>query len=265
MQPCVGERGQRAQRGCDVRRLRVVDVADAAELADELEAVRDARERAQRLGDRRVVDPRGTGRGGRRGGVLAVVRARDARLGGQRVVARRTRRDALRRERPKPRGTTAVSSAPAARRCGASRRAYASKVPWRSRWSGSRLRSTATRGRSVSTSSSWNDESSHTTHASGEAAPTSDVSGRPTLPATSTGRPAGAEDRAEQLGRRRLAVRAGDAEDRVREEPRAELDLAPHGDAARARAATSSVSPGTPGLFTTRSIPCSSVSSSRPR
>ena len=43
---------------------------------------------------------------------------------------------------------------------------------------------------SVSTSSSWNDESSQTTHASGGAEPTSDVSGRPTFPATSTGLPA---------------------------------------------------------------------------
>ena len=46
------------------------------------------------------------------------------------------------------------------------------------------------RGRSVSTSSSWNDDSSHTTQASGAAEPTSDVSGRPMLPVTSTGRPA---------------------------------------------------------------------------
>ena len=47
-----------------------------------------------------------------------------------------------------------------------------------------------------------------------------------------------AEDRAEQLGRRRLPVRAGDA-DQVRaggQQPIAELDLAPDGDAARAGA-----------------------------
>ena len=36
-----------------------------------------------------------------------------------------------------------------------------------------------------------------------------------------------AEDEAEPLRRRRLAVRAGDAQDRVREQPRGELDLAP--------------------------------------
>ena len=39
-------------------------------------------------------------------------------------------------------------------------------------------------------SSSWNDESSQTTHASGGAAPTRLVSGRPMLPATSAGTPA---------------------------------------------------------------------------
>ena len=112
--------------------------------------------------------------------------------------------------------------------------AYASNVPCRSRWSGSRFVSTAIRGASVSTSSSWNEESSHTIQASGDACPTSDVSGRPMLPATSTGTLARLEDRAEQRGRRRLPVRAGDAEERIREQPRAELDLRDDRDA-RAR------------------------------
>ena len=45
-----------------------------------------------------------------------------------------------------------------------------------------------------------------------------------------------AEDRAEQLRRRRLAVRARDADERTRrEQAPAELDLGPHGDAALAR------------------------------
>jgi hypothetical protein len=52
------------------------------------------------------------------------------------------------------------------------------------------LVSTATRGRSVSTSSSWNDEISQTTHAAGSTAPTSAVRGRPMFPATSAGTPA---------------------------------------------------------------------------
>ena len=62
------------------------------------------------------------------------------------------------------------------------------------------------------------------------------VSARPTFPATSTRRPAAREDRAEQLGRRRLPVRARDADQRVAgEQPVAELDLAPDRDAARTR------------------------------
>ena len=48
----------------------------------------------------------------------------------------------------------------------------------------------------------------------------------------------GAEDRAQQLGRRRLAVGAGDADETCarRQQPVAELDLAPDRDAVRVRA-----------------------------
>ncbi len=49
---------------------------------------------------------------------------------------------------------------------------------------------------------------------------------------------AGTEDLADELGGRRLAVRAGDADDRARrEEPRAQLDLAPHRESGRPRSA----------------------------
>ena len=88
MHRLVRVRRERAPRRGDVRRLRVVDEAHAGRLADGLEPVRHAGERAQRLGDRVVADPgraRGRGRGG---GVLAVVRAADQRLGRQRVVGR---------------------------------------------------------------------------------------------------------------------------------------------------------------------------------
>ena len=44
-----------------------------------------------------------------------------------------------------------------------------------------------------------------------------------------------AEDRAQELGRRRLAVRAGDADEVDAEQPVAELDLAPDRDPARPR------------------------------
>ena len=57
-----------------------------------------------------------------------------------------------------------------------------------------------------------------------------DVSGHLDVPAGS------AEDGAEELRRGRLAVRPGDAENRIRKEPRAELDLAPDRNATRPRA-----------------------------
>ena len=71
----------------------------------------DAGEGAQRRRDRRIVEAGGAGGGGRGGGVLAVVRARDERLGRQLVV--RGELDAARSAGtgPKPRGTTATSSA----------------------------------------------------------------------------------------------------------------------------------------------------------
>ena len=63
------------------------------------------------------------------------------------------------------------------------------------------------------------------------------------------GTPGGAEDLAEQLGRRRLAVRAGDAQDRIAEQPRAELDLAPHGNAMLARSGDDRRLRRNPGAF----------------
>ena len=80
--------GERAQGGGDVGRLRVVHVADAVHLADRLEAVRNAGKRLERSGDLVVWHaerPRGRGRGRR---VLAVVRAADQRLGRELVVGR---------------------------------------------------------------------------------------------------------------------------------------------------------------------------------
>ena len=92
------------------------------------------------------------------------------------------------------------------------------------------------RGLKVSTSSSWKEESSQTIQASGASRAdergqrTADVAGD--LDRLS----GGAKDRAQELARRRLAVRPGDAEDRVRQEARTELDLAPDGDRTLARA-----------------------------
>src|SRR5207247_11291326 len=79
-------RGDTASCCSGVRRLRVVDEADAVDLADELQAVRDAAERAQRFGDRILRDA-GSARGSRRGGrVLPAVLDGAERLGGQAIA-----------------------------------------------------------------------------------------------------------------------------------------------------------------------------------
>src|SRR3954452_1547721 len=57
-------------------------------------------------------------------------------------------------------------------------------------WSGARLSSTAPSGANSTASSSWKEETSQTTVASGARWPTSELSAVPTLPATATGRPA---------------------------------------------------------------------------
>ena len=222
---------QRAPGGGRVRRLRVVDVADAADLGDELEPVLDARERAQRRrrSRRRRARPRGLPPSRRRRSRGCARPGSTARPAARRPAANSTRR-AEPGTGPNPRGTTATSSPVWFSKIRSFAARYASKLPCRSRWSGSRLSSTAIRGRKRSTSSSWKLESSQTTHSSARhvadelAQRRADVAGG-----------ARAEHRAEQLGRRRLPVRAGDAEDRVRQQPRRQLDLAPDRDPPLAR------------------------------
>ena len=187
--------------------------------------------------------PSGSGGGGGGGGVLAVVLARGSgapREAGRRGGTRRAGR--ARRPSANPRGTTATSSGVWFSNIRSLASRYASKEPCRSRWSGSRLSRTAMRGRKLSMSSSWKLESSQTTRrrpADGRRRDRRAGARRCRRPPPGA---RSAEDGAEQLARRRLPVRAGDPEHRLREEPRAELDLAPDGDAAarapRARAAT---------------------------
>ena len=80
-------------------------------------------------------------------------------------------------------------------------------------------------------------DTSATTIAPGGAWPGTRAMGWPTLPATATWRPAPRQDGAGQLGGRRLAVRAGDADRRRVEEAIGELELAPRRAPARASAA----------------------------
>ena len=233
-----------------IRRLRVVDEADAADLADGSSRCGTPGKRAQRLRDRLVADAERAGRRGRGRGVLAVVLAGDPRLGRQLVVGRELDLRAApgtgrsRAERPRRRPP------PGSRRSAASRRGSPRRSPWRSRWSGVRLRSTATRGRKDSMSSSWKLDSSQTTHASGAMTPSS-AAERPPDVAGDRDRPAGgAEDRSEELARRRLAVRPGHPEHGLaRQEPRAELDLAPDGSPRARAASTRGASLGTPGAL----------------
>ena len=91
---------------------------------------------------------------------------------------------------PRSTGATATSSLPWLAKILSLAPTYSANVPWRSRWSGSRLSSTATSGAKAIVSSSWNEDASHTMVACAGTAPTSDVSAVPTLPATATGKAA---------------------------------------------------------------------------
>src|SRR5581483_9909668 len=163
---------------------------------------------------------------------------------------------------PSPRGTI-FARARSKMRSFAAR--YASKLPWRSRWSGSRLSRTATSHANSCTSSSWKLESSQTTLTPGAIASATVVRGRPTLPATSTSRPAA----------RKIAPRSSvvvvlpfvpvTPTTGLPGSRRYPSSTSLHTGTPRARAAAASGdSAGTPGLFTTSSTPSSSASSSDP-
>ena len=110
-------------------------------------------------------------------------------------------------------------------------------MPWRSRWSGARLSSTATSGANASVSSSWNDEASQTTVAGGVERARERRQRGAHVPRRGDGRPGRAVHRGHELGRRRLPVRAGDRDHLVRQQPPAQLELPDHDDPAGARGA----------------------------
>ena len=109
-------------------------------------------------------------------------------------------------------------------------------MPWRSRWSGSRLSRTAHSGANSRVSSSWKDEHSQTTTAlaSCSAQRQRRVGGADVADDVDrhAGRPVQV---AEQLGRRRLPVGAGDRDDLVGDAAPGQLQLAEDGDPTRAR------------------------------
>ena len=220
--------------------------------------------RRKRLGDRVVGNADRPRRRGRGGGVLAVVRAGDQRLGGQRVVCRELDPPRTARDRAEPaRDDGHVVRRPGSRRSAAWPPGRRSRLPWRSRWSGVRLRSTATRHvervdvLELEARELADDRLVRSSAPSSAAERAADVPGHRDRPAGRT------EDGTEELGRRRLPVRARSPRPSgCADEPRAELDLAPDGDAALPRAATTSgASLGTPGLFTRSSTPSTSARS----
>ena len=108
-------------------------------------------------------------------------------------------------------------------------------MPWRSRWSGARLSSTRGVGRERDRVLELERRRLAHDDGGGVERPASVVSAVPTLPATATGMPGLAVDLADELGGRRLAVRAGDRDHVVGQQPPAELELAER-RARRARA-----------------------------
>ena len=251
------EARERDERRGDVRRLGVVDVERRRRSSRPPPG--GARRRAnvaQRRAHRVGVDAAREATAAAAIAFCAVVGAAQAQLvaGEQRLVGppqlRRRGRPARRRARAEadpPRAAAEVLDAEpdrrdrdvvvalAARRSAASRRGRPRSVPWRSRWSGARFSSTAASGANASVSSSWNDETSQTTTAPGRARRRARSAAVPTLPATATGSPASRWMCAEQLDRRRLAVRAGHGDERVGQQPPGELELAEHRDPALAR------------------------------
>ena len=167
----------------------------------------------------------------------------------------RTRSGARRRERRNPRGTTATSSGPAARRP----RASAPRTPRTSRggrggrargWSGSRRAAGASpRPRAGTTTARTRSMRRPST------APTSDVNGRPMFPATSAFHPAAsstAPSNAVVVVFPFVPVTPISGFDRRR----APSSISEIAGMPRARAAaTGGASAGTPGLFTTRPTP----------
>ena len=143
-------------------------------------------------------------------------------------------------------------------------------MPWRSRWSGVTLRSTATSGAKASESSSWKEEHSQTIVADGSISPGSEASGVPTLPATVASIPASRSVWPSHSATVVLPLVPVTAAKRL-SSSRQPSSSSPITSRPRSRAAaTTGASAGTPGLLTTvftsssSWIPSPSSSSSTP-
>ena len=201
------------------------------ELAHQLEPVRDAGKRPEGLGDGVVGHAGGACHGGRGGGVLPVVPAGDQRLCGERVVGReldpvdsepagndfraRALEDAELRIAVRLEGAVPVE-------------VVGLQVEQDGDVARERVDVLELEARELA-----DDPRVFPGHQGGVGERATDVARDQDVPV------GGAEDRAEQLGRRRLPVGAGDADEACAcgQQPIAELDLAPDGNAARARTA----------------------------
>jgi hypothetical protein len=195
--------------------------------------MRDALERTQGLGDRVVVDPGGAGGGGRRGRILAVVRAGNERLRRKLVVAReldalgaaRNRPEAARHDR-RVLGGLALEHPQLDVRVGFERSVAVEMV-------GLEVEEDADlRLERLDVLELKRGELADDPRIVADGA---DERGQrhPDVPGDLDGTARRTEHGTEELARGRLAVRPGHAEDGVREQPRTELDLAPDRDAAR--------------------------------
>jgi hypothetical protein len=223
------EGGNRPASGGGIRRLRVVHEAHALDLADRLEPVRDAREGFESLRDPRVVDTERTRGSGRGGSVLAVVRAGNARLSGQRagrleLDAPRAARNLVEPDRHH-RGVVLELVLEDPQLCvaiGVDRSVPVEVV-------GLEVEEQAhVRAKPVDVLQL--EARDLADHHLGRRNLAVEIAER----AAHVSRDRCTEHRSEQLARRRLPVRPGDADDRVREQSRPELDLAPDRDPAGA-------------------------------
>src|ERR671922_119351 len=222
-------RGDRAARGRGVRGLGVVDEPHTADLGHLLEPVRHAGKAAQRLGDPFVVDARGPCGGRRGGGVLAVVRAGDARLGRKRIVRREL----------DPRASPGYVSEPARHDRDVVRLLVLKDPQLGVAVRLERAVAIEMVGLEVQEDGDSRPELVDVLELEARELADDPASAVDAVQlrqrATDVAGDQRAEHDSEQLARRRLPVRARDPEDRVREHPRAELDFAPDGDAALSR------------------------------
>ena len=191
--------------------------------------MRNSRERGEAGGDGVVRDPRGARGDGRRGGVLAVVLAGDGRLGRQLVLERELDPPGLARDRAEAAWDDGdvlrdlVLEDPELGGAVVLEGLVPVEVVRRQVEQDRDVRAEGVDVLQLEARELAHDPGSFAERAVEPGQRAADVPGHGHVLA------GGAEDVSEKLARGRLAVRPGDAENRVGEEPEAELDLAPDG------------------------------------